>query len=298
MNNLILLADISSEELRQWQLKLLEILVYFKEFCEEHNLTFYLSYGTMLGAVRHKGFIPWDDDIDVSMPREDYDKLYNLWELYADKSKFTCCKTTKGNCIYFPMTLIRHNNTTCIYEHSKNHDICQGLKIDVEFLDGVPDNQFLRQKQKFFARIYALFSTQRVPNAVTRSGRSIIRLIAKTLLSIFHSPEIRDRIWMYAEKQIKKYNFSDSKYIRHLGMELYKKEWFSTIIYMNFEGHQMPVPVGYDEILRAAYGDYMQLPSPGNRKPITKVVFYDLENGYKKYKGIHYCVEPDKHNDL
>lgn len=298
MDKLISLTDVSQEELRRWQLKLLDILVYFKEFCEKHDLTFYLSYGTMLGAVRHNGFIPWDDDIDVSMPREDYDKLYDLWEKHADKARFSCCKTTKGNCIYFPMTLIRDNTTTCIYEHSKHLDLCHGLKIDVEFLDGVPNSSFLRMKQVFFARMYALFSTQRVPNAVYKSGRSAIRIIAKTLLTIFRSAKVRDFIWMYSEKQIKKYDFSSSLYIRHLGLRLQKKEWYKDVIYMDFEGHKMPVPVGYDEILRSAYGDYMQLPPIEGRIPITKVVFYDLENGYKKYKGIHYCVESNKDNDL
>ena len=223
----------------------------------------------------------------------DYDKLYELWNLYADKSKFTCCKTTIENCIYFPMTLIRHNNTTCIYEHSKDKDICQGLKIDVEFLDGVPDSRLLRMKQKFFARIFALFATQRVPNAVTRSGRSAIRLIAKVLLSVFRTKAVRDKIWIYSEKQIKKYSFSKAKYIRHLGLELFKKEWFDDVLYVDFEGYKMPIPIGYDEVLKSEFGDYMQLPKLEDRKPITKVIFYDLENSYEKYKGIYYCVDKD-----
>lgn len=76
---LISVKDFTPEELRKWQLKLLEILVYFRDFCNEHNLRFWLAAGTCLGAVRHKGFIPWDDDLDVQMPREDYDKLIELW---------------------------------------------------------------------------------------------------------------------------------------------------------------------------------------------------------------------------
>ena len=96
MNKLIYLKDVSPEELRRWQLKILDILVYFKDFCEKHNLTFYLSYGTMLGAVRHNGFIPWDDDIDVSMPREDYDKLYDLWRNMPIKPDSLVAKPPKA----------------------------------------------------------------------------------------------------------------------------------------------------------------------------------------------------------
>ena len=93
---LIDLRDFSPEEFRKWQLKLLEILVYFSEFCEAHDLRYYLASGTCIGAVRHHGFIPWDDDVDVAMPREDYNKLCELWERDADKTKFVCCKSDKN----------------------------------------------------------------------------------------------------------------------------------------------------------------------------------------------------------
>ena len=68
---------------RQLQLKLLEIFLYFKKICEENNLTYWCGGGTMLGAVRHKGFIPWDDDLDVFLPRKDYERLYEIWDQVA-----------------------------------------------------------------------------------------------------------------------------------------------------------------------------------------------------------------------
>ena len=76
MEKLIRVQDFNAEELAKWHEKLLEDLVYFRDFCDSHNLRFYLSAGTLLGAIRHKGFIPWDGDIDVQMPRRDYEKLH------------------------------------------------------------------------------------------------------------------------------------------------------------------------------------------------------------------------------
>ena len=82
-------------KLRDLQLKCLEILLYFKDFCEKHNLRFFLCGGACIGAIRHKGFIPWDDDIDVFMPREDYEKLGDLWNKYADTERYEYCRTNK-----------------------------------------------------------------------------------------------------------------------------------------------------------------------------------------------------------
>lgn len=137
-NKMMSLKNASPEELRKWQFGLLDILVYFRDFCKEHNLKFYLAGGTRLGAIRHQGFIPWDDDVDVQMFREDYDRLIELWDKEADTSRFVCQVSNKDRSSRFPMATVRSVNTTCIYDHSVNDDFCQGLKIDVEFLDVVP----------------------------------------------------------------------------------------------------------------------------------------------------------------
>lgn len=282
---IIRLADFSPEELRRWQLKLLEILVRFSEFCEKHNLRYHLSYGTCIGAVRHHGFIPWDDDVDVSMPRPDYDKLVQLWDKDPENSNFECCRTQKGSCIYFPMTLIRSNDTTCIYPFSVDMDINQGLKIDVEFLDGVPDGWFAQKKQAFFAGLFGLFTTQRVPH----NGSRLKKYIAAVLLMLFNSNRIREKIYVYAEKQMSRYNYEDCDTVRYLLCHPQKKEWYQDVIYTDFEGYKMPIPVGYDAFLRDEYGDYMQFPPLEKRMPLTEVVFYDLENSYRNYKGMYYC---------
>lgn len=283
---LISVKDFTPEELRKWQLKLLDILVYFRDFCEEHHLRFYLSAGTCLGAIRHKGFIPWDDDLDVQMPRPDYDKLIEIWNKEADTSKFVCSVTTKDRCSRFPMAVIRNVNTTCIYDHSVNDDICQGLKIDVEFLDGVPERKLSLYWANLSANFLALLRTQRIPNR--KAG--LIKLICKIVLSC--TP--KSAIWglsVFFEKQIKKVPFDgDVKWVRYLACNGAARACFDSTEWTEFEGYKMPVPGGYDQYLKNAYGDYMQLPPEKSRVPATdNLVFYDLDHCYLDYKGIQYC---------
>jgi lipopolysaccharide cholinephosphotransferase len=282
---LINVKDFSPEELRKWQMKLLDILVYFRDFCDSHNLKFMLAAGTCLGAVRHKGFIPWDDDLDVQMPREDYDRLIEIWNKEADTTKFVCLSMTKDQCTKFPIAVIKNENTTCIYEHSADLDISQGLKIDVEFLDGVPDNIIIREFNHACALLFSLFRAQRIPHRNIK----IKIFVSRLLLWLVPSHKMRWIISSWCERRMKKYKFGEQKYVRYASNALRPTHCFDEIIYVDFEGYKMPIPKGYDEVLRAAYGDYMQLPPIEQRKPATdNLIFYDLDNSYKKYRGIYY----------
>ena len=280
--------DFSPEDLEKWHEKLLEDLVYFRDFCDAHNLRFYLSAGTLLGAVRHKGFIPWDGDIDVQMPRSDYEKLFDLWEKYADKSRFVCERTDRNKCIRFPMGVVKNVNTTCVLSHSVNDDICQGVKIDIEFLDGVPNGKIGRKFNEICSLILALLRTERLPNYTTK----VKKVISKVILTILPTHRIRWNVSKVFENHLKKFDFDgEYEYVRYLSTPLRKKSDYSRVVYADFEGYKMPIPVGYDEILRSYYGDYMQLPPKDKRySDIANIVFYDLDNCYLKYKGIHYCV--------
>lgn len=283
------IVDASPEEIRKWQLALLDILVYFRDFCKSHNLKFYLAGGTRLGAIRHHGFIPWDDDVDVQMFRKDYDKLIELWNKEADTSRFVCQVTTDKTCSRFPMATIRSVNTTCIFDHSVNDDICQGMKVDVEFLDVVPKGEYKIQMHLFYCRLRALYAAQRVP----RRASLIKKIVSWALLTAVPSHKLQWKISNWCEKQIKKYNpGDDSDIISYSMVANYKQTWFKDTKWVDFEGYKMPVPVGYDEILKAQYGDYMQLPPEDKRKPVTdNVIFYDLNHSYLDYKGKYYCVK-------
>jgi lipopolysaccharide cholinephosphotransferase len=180
-------------------------------------------------------------------------------------------------------------DTTCIFDHSVDADICQGLKIDVEFLDGVPSGKWNRKFTLQCARLMALLRSERVPIHGIPKVQKQSRLILKLLPTHW----IRWKVSTLLEKKIKQCKFdSNCEFIRYISAPMRKKRLYESAVYLDFEGYKMPVPVGYDEYLRDQYGDYMKLPPESQRKPITdNLVFYDLDHSYLDYKGKYYCVD-------
>lgn len=273
------IMDLSSQDLRKLQLKSLEILLYFKDFCEKHGLLFYFCGGCCIGAIRHKGFIPWDDDIDVFMPREDYEKLFELWDKFADTQRYACQRTTKDKFMGNIMTTIVDKKTTVVRPWQKGKDGHKGVMIDVLPLDGCAPKGIKRKMQMFWSMIFSLYCSRMVP---VNHGKAIA-FVSTILLSLAVGDNLKYRIWKFAEKQMSKYKISDCEYITelcagpHYMKNEYPKEIFREAVYKEFEGYQMPLPVGYDRYLKIAFGDYMQLPPEEKRKAHHDVVYFDLE---------------------
>ena len=283
----------TKEELRAIQLKSLEMFLYFKKICDENNLLMYFCGGCCIGAIRHQGFIPWDDDIDVFMPRDDYEKLKQIWNEKADNDRYTCYAPTKDFIDHNIFMTIRDSNTTFIKPYQKDLDINQGLMLDIMPLDGCPSGKFKRKMQKLWALIYSLYCAQ----MVAKNHGKLVALISKVMLFIVPSKNLRYKIWRFAEKKMTKYKISDCDYITelcagpHYMQNEYPKDIFESAVYKSFEGHQMPLPVGYDRYLKIAFGDYMKMPPVEKQVAHHDVVFFDLENSYKNYKGIYYLEE-------
>lgn len=289
-------VNFSKDELRNLQLKNLEMLLYFKNFCDENNLTFYFCGGCCIGAVRHGGFIPWDDDIDVFMKREDYEKLGELWSKKADTEKYSYCRPSEVKNYKNLFATINDNNTTFIKTHQASLDINHGLVLDILPLDGYPNSKLKRANQIFWALVYSLFCAEMVPE----NHGKLVKAIGKVGLMLFRSSKTRYKIWSFAEKKMKQYKISDCDNITELCsgpfymMKKYPKSAFDKPIYKKFEGYEMPLPCGYDTYLKTAFGEYLRLPPKEKRVPHHDVVFCDLNNSYKKYKGKYYCVEGEK----
>lgn len=277
------LYEFTPETLRKLQLKELDTLVYFKEFCDKNNLLFYLCGGCCIGSLRTGGFIPWDDDIDILMPRDDYEKLYKLWD--NDKhERFKLLRTDEKIFTGNIFTTIVDTETTCVKANQAHLDIPFGIMMDIFPIDGCPKGKFKRTMQKLNAMIYSLFLAQIVPE----NHGGIMALGSKFLLSIVKSPKAREKKWRNAERRMSKYKISDCEYITELCEGIhsmqpeYPKEWFASAVYREFEGLQMPIPVGYDPYLKKAFGDYMKLPPEDKQKPHHDMILVDTERSYKE----------------
>lgn len=277
------LYEFTPERLRKLQLKELDTLVYFKEFCERNDLKFFMCGGGCIGALRNKGFIPWDDDIDILMPRDDYERLYKLWK-NDEHERFKLLKTDDNIFTGNLFITIVDVETTCVKANQAHLNIPFGIMMDVFPLDGCPSGRLKRKMQKINAMIYSLFMAQIVPE---KHG-GFMAFGSRVLLSIFKSPKTREKIWRNAERRMTKYKISECEYITELCEGVYSmqneypKDLFASAVYKEFEGIMVPVPVGYDKYLTMAFGDYMKLPPEEERKPHHDILILDAEKSYKE----------------
>lgn len=274
-------------DLKKMQQKSLEMAKYFVNFCNENNLLCYMCGGGAIGALRHEGFIPWDDDLDFFMPRNDYEKLIEIWNQKADTKKYSLINANKNLIDHNLFITIRDNETTAIKPYQKGINISHGLALDIIPLDGCPDG-FKRKKQVFWALIYSLFKSQVIPQ---KHGK-LKKFVSRILLGIIPTKILKFKLWKFAEKQMTKYKIEDNENITELCSgpyymkKIYKKEWFEKNVFIKFEDTKLPVPVGYDGYLKTAFGDYMKLPPKEKQKPHHEVLFLDLEKSYKEYEEL------------
>lgn len=142
----------TEEEKRRLRKKQLEILEYMDQFCNKHHIVYSLAYGTALGAVRHRGFIPWDDDIDIFMDRANYEMLKRMYQNEKEKYFLQCIEFDEA--YNLPFCKIRDSETTFIEESNKGIHMNQGIFIDLFIWDYVPDNVIYRMWQKILIQLY------------------------------------------------------------------------------------------------------------------------------------------------
>lgn len=281
--------------IKELQAKGLEMLVFFQDFCNEHNLRFFLCGGCCIGAVRHGGFIPWDDDVDVFMLREDYEKLIEIFNAQSQSQKYFLQVTTNQTLTKNQFATINDSQTTFIKSFQKDLDINHGLVLDIIPLDACPSG-FNRKVQKFWALIYSLFVIGQAP----KNNGKLIEIIGSFLLFLAPTQKFKNKIWQFAKKQMSKYSFDSCEFITELcsGVKYmqneYPKEIFKSAVLVDFEDIKAPLPIGYDQYLKMAFGDYMSLPKQSERAAHHELEFIDMDNSYKIYKGKYYYLNGGK----
>lgn len=242
------------EKVKQLLLKLLDKFV---EVCEQNHLQYYLAGGSVIGAVRHKGFIPWDDDIDVHMPRADYEKLQLLPDsVLGDDMRLATWRKTK-NYTYDFLKLELLNTTVIERLHP---DYVGGVFLDVFPLDYITDD---KEQVKVFEKQYTRIVNRFIRCTITNDDEctSIWDLlclrIERRLYNHRRWMEKWENLAIYYSKQPQKMSFSHEYFYYKRGMEI---EWFGDGALLDFEGRQVLVPSNYDAYLKHIFGDYMKLP--------------------------------------
>lgn len=293
------MKELSDNQMKKLHDVYLDLLMFFKNFCQKNGLTFFLGYGSCLGAVREKGFIPWDDDVDIIMPPKDYVRLLKLWPANTAHGKYTLCDTTDKYCDRHMAISIRNNDTTYITNGDRDIDTHHGIMIEIVPYSPCPESSVARLMQTFWACIYAIFRTQRVPNSGGKMQRKAVGLVLKAV----KSQNARYKLWRHAEKKIlnlKQKNFESVRIFGqfHTLKRFYKKTIFQSVRWLPFENTEMPVPVGYDMYLKELYGDYMTPPPVSQRTSAHDVYFIDTEKSYKAYKGVKYMEKYDYEGEM
>lgn len=257
----------------------LDILKNFILVCKQLNLKYYIIAGTLIGAVRHKGFIPWDDDIDVAMPRKDYEKFINEGQALLPKNLFIQTNKTDPE-FAFNMAKIRDSNTTFLEESSQNCYINSGVFLDIFVLDNFPNSK-LKQKWILFKDKVYLIAIGRVFFRKKISKSLKIKQIISRLF--FKSPY---KALIKRENFIK--SFAKEGLVHNFSSNYHEKEivpwkWYGDGVLIEFEGLKVNAPTEYNLLLKHIYGDYMKLPPEEKRVSHHAIDVIDLENSYTKY---------------
>lgn len=262
-------------DIKSLQTRILGVLDAVDAACREHGLTYYLWAGTMLGAVRHKGFIPWDDDADIAMPREDYDRLLAHPEWLPEPFELVCAENDSSYPL--PFAKVQDASTTIIERmHLK---FLGGIYIDVFPLDGVPESAIVRRlhfaKYQWYKKI--LYYIFRDPYKHGRGPGCVVPLLCRKL---FTRQGVQERI----RAVMRKYSYSGSRLVADYddGMRgVMEKHILGAPTPCVFEGHELLGVEQWDTYLGRKYGDYMTIPK-GNDRHQHKFHYVDLERPYRE----------------
>ena len=260
---------------------LVQELSWFNNFCKENNIRYYLFFGTLIGAARHKGFIPWDDDIDIIVPRNDYKRLISIFK-NDGRYKLMCRELISE--YEFPFAKLIDSNTLLIQNYGYHEKVDLGAYIDVFVLDGLPDDE--KEAMKHIALAKKMVRKWSVTYRRIIRGRQTI--VKDCLRYLWYLPN-HIRGYKYYLNELERignmYPVKEGGKVANLTYPivtgLYHMEDFETID-GEFEGHSFCIPKGYDRLLTTTYGNWRQLPPVEKRISIHEFDCYLLDKKDRK----------------
>lgn len=284
---------VSAEMKKAWAV-MLDLLAEFDRVCRKHDIKYYASGGTMLGAVRHKGFIPWDDDIDVMMERKDYEQLCKIGPSEFKHPYFLQNKYTDPECCDI-MSKLRNSDTTALFNLERNGfmNYNKGIFIDIFPLDSIPEDK--DEQDRFYYELQqsmnVVYDTGRKYGIFTEESNPYLRIVKKTLHSLLkwrrkYQIEGYWKACRSYEQLCQKYNEADTPYFSTIQFRLDKsdikyKSDYKDLVLMDFESLKIPVGKNYDHGLRVRYGDnYMEFVRGAS---CHSGIFFDTDKPYIEY---------------
>jgi len=244
-------------EIQQMELGIME---YIHEVCQKIGVKYFLAYGSLIGAVRHQGFIPWDDDMDICMLREDYEKLQDY--LIANPDKRYEVMSYKNNLNYvYPFMKVQDNHTYLL-EEDVRIDSNMGIYVDIFPVDGYEDDvefknkmtKLIKKRQLSCYTFKGITNTKSVLNSLLRYVSVIIFYFTNTNKYVAQIEELAK------SRKVSDYEQVDYLIYKDMNKPVWRREWLEQVTTGTFEGKEFTIPKNYHEILTSDYGDYMQLP--------------------------------------
>lgn len=271
-----------NQTVKNVQDKILYVMKFIDKLCRENDITYYLMGGTALGAVRHGGFIPWDDDLDIFMTPENYKKFAGVFNsLNSNEFVLQEWKTTND---YLEYAKVRLNGTTFIEDCFKDRkDMHHGIYVDIMILHKCPDNKCVQKSLYFKCKYVTLYAlSQRNWKPKTKFQKFALWLI-KLLPNKWLVKSFYKHIYKYDDKPMDDYKWFYWITPAKFRAGLFDKEFFDNHGEIQFEDSTFMCPDKIHEYLAYRYGDYMKLPPVEQQQAAVHAMYYDTEKDYTEY---------------